>query len=326
MRPKVSIVIPIYNTAKDLPCCLDSLINQTLSEIEIICVNDASPDNALEIIYGYIRQDDRLKLIDFPRNLGVSQARNTGMRAAVGEYLAFVDSDDYVDFDFLRLLYDETRNNPNVDIVKGNLRVLSQNKILRTTNNDKIKDNKFYFTCFYTTAIYKKEFVEAFKIDFPDGILRGQDLIFSSKAVICARKIAFADAAFYNYTPSGKGGNMSMLQVQTYLEACHMVIDYANQAEVEPQGYMIVFNYLVNSLCTIYSNEVSTNRESACRMIRESFIRLYAKCKYKETLLAIDPSYIHKFLLDGDLNILVMYLRKQHLAQIAAQLRIRARK
>jgi glycosyltransferase involved in cell wall biosynthesis len=312
----VSVVIPIFNMAQYLRCCLDSVCGQTLRDIEIICVNDASPDNALEIIHEYMRQDDRVTLIDFPENQGTSKARNAGMQAARGEYLAFVDSDDTVDLDFLHLLYREACNNTDVEMVKGNFRIFErkQNKLLGITNNDKVRDSKFNFTCFWT-AIYKREFLETFK-----------NMVFVRKAVICARKIVFADDAFYNYTPSGIGNNMSMWKIKDNLELHHMIVDYANQAEVEQQRYLILFNACFNALCLLDTQEVQGN-QAAFEMIMESLIQLYAKCRYPEAFLAtVDRRSAYKLLLTGDFDALMAYLKKPVRARIAADLRLRVSK
>ena len=91
---KLSIVIPVYNTAIYLKECLESIINQTYSEIEIICVDDCSPDNSAEIIKEYAAKDSRIKYIKHTENKFQGGARNTGINAAEGSYITFVDSDE----------------------------------------------------------------------------------------------------------------------------------------------------------------------------------------------------------------------------------------
>ena len=98
--PKVSVIIPIYNAAEFLGECLDSVLAQTLTDIEVICVNDGSPDNSLEILREYEKKDSRIKIID-QKNQGAGAARNHGMSVARGEYLSFLDSDDFFDRDML---------------------------------------------------------------------------------------------------------------------------------------------------------------------------------------------------------------------------------
>ena len=97
---EVSIVVPIYNVEKYLRRCLDSLVNQTFRDIEVIALNNGSTDNSLSILNGYANRDKRIKVID-NNNLGVSEARNIGIREAKGKYIVFVDSDDWINVDMI---------------------------------------------------------------------------------------------------------------------------------------------------------------------------------------------------------------------------------
>ncbi len=102
--PKISVIIPVYNSRKYLSQCLDSLRCQTLTDIEIICVNDRSTDNSADIIAGYAQTDDRVILLSQP-NAGAGAARNKGMSAAKGRYLSFLDADDFFEPDMLEKAY-----------------------------------------------------------------------------------------------------------------------------------------------------------------------------------------------------------------------------
>ena len=110
LTPKISVIIPCYNVEKYLRECLDSVVNQTLKDIEIICVNDGSTDGTQKILEEYAQKDDRILLINKP-NGGLSLARNTGMEKMRGEYVAFLDSDDWVDLDFYEKLYNAAKQN-----------------------------------------------------------------------------------------------------------------------------------------------------------------------------------------------------------------------
>ena len=96
VKDLVSIIVPVYNVERYIEKCLCSLINQSYKNIEIICVNDGSPDNSRDIIESLIKSDGRIRLID-QQNQGLSGARNTGLDAAQGEYMMFLDSDDWID-------------------------------------------------------------------------------------------------------------------------------------------------------------------------------------------------------------------------------------
>lgn len=112
---KVSIIVPVYNVEKYLRRCMDSLISQTFNDIEIIAVNDGSTDNSLEILEEYKLNDNRVKIIN-KLNTGVSDSRNIGIANANGEYIAFVDSDDWIDLDMINRMYKKVKLNDS-DIV-----------------------------------------------------------------------------------------------------------------------------------------------------------------------------------------------------------------
>ena len=111
---KVSVIVPIYNSEKYLERCIKSIINQSLRDIEIILINDGSKDNSLNICKNFHNKDSRIKIID-KENEGVGSARNDGIKIAKGEWISFIDSDDFVESDFLECLYNEAISK-NVEI------------------------------------------------------------------------------------------------------------------------------------------------------------------------------------------------------------------
>lgn len=115
---KVSVILPVYNAEKYISAALESLITQTLTEIEIICVNDGSKDNSKQILQEFEKKDARIKIID-KENQGVWKARMDGIKKAEGEYITFIDSDDYVKENFLESLYKNiTENNSDISICR----------------------------------------------------------------------------------------------------------------------------------------------------------------------------------------------------------------
>ena len=101
----ISVVVPIYNSGKYLKRCLDSIVNQSYKDIEIILVDDCSSDDSRKICFEYLKKDFRIKLITNEINKGVAYCRNIGIKMATGKYISFVDSDDYVEIDYLEYLY-----------------------------------------------------------------------------------------------------------------------------------------------------------------------------------------------------------------------------
>ena len=128
-NPKVSIIIPVYNVEKYLKKCLDSVVNQTLKDIEIIVVNDGSPDNSQKIIDEYAKKYSQIASYT-KENGGLSDARNYGIKKSKGKYLAFIDSDDFIDHDMIKKMYNKAVKE-NLDIVVCNSVEVYENGLKR---------------------------------------------------------------------------------------------------------------------------------------------------------------------------------------------------
>lgn len=206
---KISVVIPIYNVERYLDRCLMSILNQTYSELEIILVNDGSTDNSLAIAQRYARQDERFVLVS-QSNAGLSAARNTGLEIATGEYVAFIDSDDWIEpimfeelslffqleeYDFVcfRLQFDNLRRKTNFTYGK-NYAV----KSLSGTIN--ILKDALYVKNIPTAVwakIYKRSFLEKYNIQFKEGIVN-EDTLFTLQVACRAIKVGFVNQVFYH--------------------------------------------------------------------------------------------------------------------------------
>ncbi len=204
MEIKVSVIVPVYNVEKYLPKCLDSIINQTLKDIEIIVVNDESPDNSEEIIKKYLKKDKRIVYLK-KENGGLGSSRNKGMEHAKGEYLYFVDSDDWIDNDTLEKMYYEALNN-DLDIVICGYKKIYDNKeelittppylIKETLNNQNSKIFNIISAC---CKLYKKSFLDKENIKFTSEKIWYEDLPFSLKILSQTSKIGFVNLPLYNY-------------------------------------------------------------------------------------------------------------------------------
>lgn len=208
---KVSIIVPIYNTEQYLPRCIDSLINQTLEDIEIILVNDASPDNSISIMNEYKRQYPELvKVIDSKINLKQGGARNLGIRAAKGEYIGFVDSDDWVKPNMYELLYNKAIND-KLDIVGCNYIIKNglQEKLIeqydlmwwgdkQTTLDQNLKKELLIKGGSVWSKIYKREMLVKHKIYFPEHLFY-EDNFFVPIASFFANSFGIVPEALYYY-------------------------------------------------------------------------------------------------------------------------------
>ena len=174
--PVISVIVPAYNVEKYIRECLVSLVEQTFRDIEIVVVNDGSTDKTAQIIDEFARKDNRIKVIT-QENQGLSSARNRGIEQARGEYISFVDSDDWVDKDFLEKLYN-TILKYNADISCASAirkrknsekyRFLYKEEKEYTTLKDKIKICKVPNCCYVWNKLYQKSLIE--NIKFKKGV------------------------------------------------------------------------------------------------------------------------------------------------------------
>ena len=206
-KPKVSIILPAYNAEKYIAKTLESLLTQTLKEIELICINDGSKDGTLKILRDFEKKDERIKIVD-KKNEGVWKARIDGISVTNGEYTAFMDADDYVENTFLEELYKSiTKNNADIAICgfsridEKTKKILSQemkydeNKIIEKGKNfeEVISINTALWNKLYKTEILKQ--IEDLKN--PPRIL--EDMMFLSMVYQKTNKISFVDKYLYNY-------------------------------------------------------------------------------------------------------------------------------
>ena len=142
MEDLISIIIPVYKVEKYIYKCIDSVLNQTYKNLEIILVDDGSPDKCPEICEEYAKKDNRIKIIH-KKNGGLSDARNAGLKVATGKYIGFVDSDDYIEKDMYQVLYNNIiKTNSDISIV--NLKEVKENEIIE--NNVKDEQNTIEYT------------------------------------------------------------------------------------------------------------------------------------------------------------------------------------
>lgn len=201
---KVSVIVPVYNVEKYLENCIDSLVNQSLKEIEIICVNDGSTDNSLDIIRKYEENYNNIIVID-KENGGLSDARNHGIEVSNGEYIAFVDSDDWVELDMLELMYQKAIEE-EAEIVTAGYKEVYSDKI------DIIDDYDIQYKIIYEgtvwNKIFKKSLIQEYNLRFPKGLWY-EDNAFTYRALIVANKIVSVKKAFYNYRKDRVGSIMN---------------------------------------------------------------------------------------------------------------------
>ena len=190
----LSIIIPVYNSEKYLEECLISIVNQSLKDFEIICINDGSTDNSLKILEKFAEQDSRIRIIN-QQNQGQGYARNAGLEAAAGDYVGFIDSDDYISPDFYEKLYKYKD-----DIVLSTKRkYLIDGKLKTKDFKAKDKNSLIMKNCNIYNKIYSKEFLLNNNIKFYGKTNPAEDNYFSVKAILKAESIKIINGGTYFY-------------------------------------------------------------------------------------------------------------------------------
>lgn len=214
---KVSIIVPVYNVENWIEECLISLLNQTLKEIEIILINDGTKDNSIKKIEKYL-DDERIILIN-QENKGLSGARNRGLEIAKGEYISFVDSDDYIDKEMLEKMYDSSNN---LDIIFCDFISFVDNQFNRENfrkkyeyfkNNLNIKTGSKYYIPELTVVwnkLYKREFIHENNIKFIENIIH-EDNDFTLRTLLLAKKVKYIEEPLYYYRDKREGSIMSSI-------------------------------------------------------------------------------------------------------------------
>jgi len=204
MQPKISIIIPVYNVEKYLRQCLDSVVNQTMQEIQIICVNDGSPDGSRAILQEYADRDSRIEIIDKP-NGGLSSARNAAYPSIKGKYTLFVDSDDWIDLEACEKLFAKAEQT-GAEIVfffwkKEYILKTKIVKFRRITPQDKTTVEEKLPLLDFTSAwckLWRSDFLFENRLYFPEGLCF-EDCPVSWKGITVARRVSVLPEPLYHY-------------------------------------------------------------------------------------------------------------------------------
>lgn len=288
MSPKVSVIVPVYKVEKYLDRCVQSLLNQTMKDIEIILVDDGSPDHCGRLCDAYVRMDPRVRVIH-KRNGGLSSARNAGMEAAVGEFVGFVDSDDTVE----PVMYEKlasTAEDHQVDFVMADyLRILQDGtKLVKTLdieggfyNRDKIKKEIFPNLIMRDSVdygpllsvchcLYRRSFLVENSLCFDEEVRWSEDNIFSAIMGYCCRSFYYLKGeALYHYfqnegsiTTTYRNGAWDVYSLMN--RHLHDYFDLVEDYDFSRQLKLHIIYYACNSI----GQELSLQRQEAMKGIR----------------------------------------------------------
>ncbi|MBP3922677.1 MAG: glycosyltransferase [Ruminiclostridium sp.] len=289
--PAVSVIVPVYNVEKYIGRCLNSLINQTCScNYEIVVVNDGTQDNSMDIVNRYAKNYDFIKIVN-QENKGISGARNTGILNSSGEYIAFVDSDDYVSKNYIKLLYDSATEN-NSDVVCCNYRnVTGQNgkgidnflvhtkgvydgrKIMREALHD------ITVRSYLWNKLYRRSLFTDHNITFPEGI-SFEDFAVMPQLFYHSERVSFIPETLYFYVHRSTSmmGNISKKDIKNYIEAYAILRKFLEDNDIF-KDYKLTYSILGKKIsATIFGMLVRCWwKEPATARVIKNYSRT---CKY----------------------------------------------
>lgn len=301
-KPIISVIIPVYNTEKYLSTCLDSVLQQTFSDLEIILVNDGSTDNSLQIAQQFADQDDRIRVIT-QENAGVSAVRNKGLSEALGEYIGFVDSDDWISPKMYQVLF---------SLMKEHDADMSEISICRTDKEINRKNEKENQITVYTQKEYVKRF---FKIESQETVYYpynklykrsiladnqfppykvGEDVVSTFKAIVKCKKIVSSDEELYYYR---QGSGITSRFNEHYLKLVNVWDDVYNLSKDTCLQYQEWAEINRKRICLTILSEMAISGAYKQRVFSKQKQELLSELeKYKADLLRAPISKSRKIL------------------------------
>lgn len=259
---KVSVIVPVYNVEKYIDKCLNSLVNQTLKEIEIIVVNDGSPDNSQKIIDRYVKKYPNKVQSYIKENGGLGSARNYGLKHANGEYISFVDSDDWIDRTALEEMYSLVKKE-NSDVVICDMvdhYILDNNKEKEIHHNCTKFDSVYTVTPSACNKIFRKDVISNLK--FAQNLWY-EDLNFVTKILLSTKRISTISKGFYhcNCGHISIMNNNNSLKNLDIITSIDDVIEYAKKKKIYDSNIIsyLIFNHIL--ITTINRVAVHKNKD-----------------------------------------------------------------
>lgn len=243
MQPIISVIIPVFNTEEYISNCIKSIIGQTLKNIEILCVNDCSTDNSLEILQKFAKKDNRIKIIDLKENKGVSNARNTGIDLAQGEYIYLIDSDDWIDENYLEEMLKkikETKSNViiNANFVKEydnqNKKAYSKFSFL-TKDFEKLSSKiiQKFFPPVIWTRLYKTEYLKKYNFKFPMIKCGAEDIYFAYACDLMQENLYIFKGPYYHYVQHQSSAVHLKERGFHYIESFKLLYNFLNSYNID---------------------------------------------------------------------------------------------
>ena len=295
---KISVIIPVYNVGRYLEECLNHMINQTFSDIEIICINDGSTDESPDILREFAKRDDRIQIIN-QKNRGLGATRNRGLELSKGDYIYFMDGDDYLELAALEELY-ELSEKYSLDFAMFKLKNFNE-KTKETIYDEyyampylkkRVEDNVFDYSDVADIALrlavnspgnfFKREFVRDLK--FPEGLLfeEFEDNVFFTKALFKAERIYFYDKFLYNRRVREDSlSNKFSISVLDTIDISDLLLDLISE-----YGYVqykkTLYNRIFSNIYNTFENTSKDHKADLFLEMRRRYLKFSEKWQKDE--------------------------------------------
>ncbi len=267
---KVSVIIPVYNSENQIEACLDSILKQTYTNIEIICINDGSLDNTQNRLEEYSKKDSRIIIVN-KENSGASTSRNIGIERSTGKYITFVDSDDTIEENMIEVLMNELAEKES-EIVLCNFYYVTNNRIKNKASKRKsfINRKEFLkkFHNYYTKTLinppWNKIYIkDKIKHNFDSSLILGEDLDFNIKYFNGIERVAIVDEYLYNYKINN-------------------ICSITSKFKSNPNEYFNMYLKIFNDL--FYKNEVTTSLKFDLFFVKDYISYFFNKSNNKKEI------------------------------------------
>ena len=302
-NPIVSVVVPVHNAEKYLEQCIESILGQTLKNIEVICVNDQSTDGSAAILDGYVEKDPRVSILQSP-GLGAGGARNIGLGVARGKYLSFLDADDFFEPDMLDAAVEQAEKDSSDIVVYGSW-VYDTVKQSNRQAKWRLQVDRLPPECPFKPSDISDRLFDVFGNDawnklfraslirendlLSQEISRTNDLFFTCKALTRARLISVIDRCFAHYRVATKTSLQSTNDRDplSFLKAYDALYSYLESSDLLSQYEETFVNHLVDGICT---NVSSVHTMDSVSLIKEAVI---ASVETKHQILGQRRKFVH---------------------------------
>ena len=322
---KVSVIVPVHNAQNYLPLCLESIINQTLKDIEIICVNDSSTDNTSLVLESYVKRDSRIKVLNvFCKCSG--GARNRGLDIANGEYIGFVDADDRIEPDYFEKLYTNAKFNDS-DIsatsavfVTNKFKKTSLKNVGCTSSDNPVDSIEKKAKCILATGIcwnkiYRSNFLRKNNIKFIEIHNPAEDNYFSVIAIILSNKITFIDDAkyHYNYTEDSQTQRIKTEKDFLIVDIFKKILNRLSEFCILSEWENVVKERAFNNILSFYNEYDDKTKKNFLKYIKRTFPAFSKKIKneptFLETVFSLKNADSHKVIRFLGIKIKIKYFK-----------------